>query len=153
MHRTTPPRIAAPSRRAAWILTAAVAAAALQGCASPPPHRPPPGSVEDPVPLALYPNINVHRPLTPYILVADPIVERDRAGTLRVDVPIRANTRPHEDLNVQYRFQFLDDRGRPLPPEPEWAYVRLDPTIQAFVSANAMDSRAVDWRLEIRPAR
>lgn len=127
--------------------------AVLQGCNQTPRYRPPPGSLEEPLPQNQYPNINVHQPLTPFILVSDPIVTRDAAGTLRVDVPIRANTRPNEDMNVQYRFQFLDDRGRLMEPEPAWQYIRMEPAIQVFVSANAMDRRASDWRLEIKPAR
>ena len=131
----------------------ALAALGLAACNQTPAYRPPPGSLEEPLPQNQYPNINVHQPLTRYILVADPVVSRDSMGTLRVDVPIRANVRPNEDLNVQYRFQFLDEMGRLLEPEPAWQYIRLEPTIQAFVSANAMDARATDWRLEIKPAR
>ncbi len=134
-------------------LAALAGLASLSGCNQPPPYRPPPGSMEEPLPQNQYPNINVHQPLTPFILVSDPIMSRDSMGTLRIEVPIRANTRPNEDLNVQYRFQFLDEMGRLLQPEPAWQYIRMEAQLQVFVQANAMDSRAADWRLEIKPAR
>jgi hypothetical protein len=130
-----------------------LAASSLTACNQAPRYRPPPGSVAEPMPQEHYPNINVHEPLTPWIMVSDPIIVRDEAGTLRVDVPIRTITRYNEDMNVQYRFEFLDELGRLLEPQPAWQYIRLEPTLQAFVSANSMDSRAADWRLEIKPAR
>ncbi len=129
-----------------------LASAALVGCNQAPAYRPPPGSLEEPLPQNQYPNINVHQPLTPWIMVSDPIVTRDSIGTLRVEVPIRAITRS-EDMNVQYRFQFLDEMGRLLQPEPAWQYIRMEAQIQVFIQANAMDNRALDWRLEIKPAR
>lgn len=131
----------------------ALASAALVGCNQNPPYRPPPGSLEEPMPQSQYPNINVHEPLTPWIMVSDPIVTRDDLGTMRVEVPIRSISRSNEDMNVQYRFQFLDEQGRLLQPEPEWQYIRMESAIQVFVRANAMDNRARDWRLEIKPAR
>lgn len=125
----------------------------LGGCNQAPPYRPPPGSMEEPLPQNQYPNINLHQPLTPWIMVSDPIMSRDSMGTLRVEVPIRSISRTNEDMNVQYRFQFLDEMGRLLQPEPEWQYMRMEAQIQVFIQANAMDSRAADWRLEIKPAR
>lgn len=146
MPRTTHPTLLA--------LPAALAAATLVAACNQTPHyRPPPGSLEDPLPVSHYPNINVYRPLTQFILVADPVMTRDAAGTLRIDTPIRANTRPNEDMNIQYKYQFLDAQGRVLEPEPAWQYMRLEPTIQYYLSGNAMDSRAADWRLDIKPAR
>ncbi|MCA9273406.1 MAG: DUF1425 domain-containing protein [Phycisphaerales bacterium] len=139
--------------RSTTVLLLLACGAALTACNQTPRYRPPPGSLEDPLPVANYPNINVHRPLTQYILVADPIATRDDLGTLRIDTPIRANVRPNEDLNLQYKYQFLDAQGRVLQPEPAWQYIRVAPTIQYYLTANSMDDRAADWRLEIMPAR
>lgn len=142
-----------PASRRAALASITLPLILLGGCNQTPRYQPPPGSLEDPLPVSQYPNINVHRPLTQFILVADPVMTRDSMGTLRIDTPIRANTRPNEDMNIQYKYQFLDELGRVLEPEPAWQYMRLEPTLQYYLSGNAMDSRAADWRLEIKPAR
>jgi uncharacterized protein YcfL len=54
---------------------------------------------------------------------------------------------------VQYRYLFLDKNGVPLRAQPDWQQVTLEPRQAVFMSGNAMDDNAADWRLEIRPNR
>jgi len=84
-------------------------------------------------------------------VIARPSVNHD--GVLRVNVPVRMTSRPGEWAKVQYRFMFLDAQGVPLKVQPDWQPVTLEPQQQVFMSGNAMDSNAVDWRLEIRSQR
>lgn len=112
----------------------------------------PPAAQRDPVLRENYPRVTVLDGLQPWIAVTEPIVSREEGRPLRVSVPVRAVTQ-HEDLNVQYRFQFLDDQGRPVDPDPTWRYERLPSKAQRILDGSALDQRAVDWRFEIRPAR
>ncbi len=112
----------------------------------------PPAAQGDEVALANYPRVVVLDGLQPFIAISEPSVTRGSDQPLRVSVPVRAVTQ-HEELNVQYRFLFFDEHGRVLEPEMVWRYERLPSKAQRFFDAGAMDQRAVDWRLEIRPAR
>ncbi|MCB9846324.1 MAG: DUF1425 domain-containing protein [Phycisphaeraceae bacterium] len=123
---------------------------ALTGCATRDASAP--GAMADPVPRVNYPNISILDELVPYVVVSEPIVTKGPDQPLRVTVPIRAITRPRE-LNTQYRFIFFDADGRPIEPQQAWQYERLPSRAQRFFEANALDQRAVDWRLEVRPAR
>jgi hypothetical protein len=37
--------------------------------------------------------------------------------------------------------------------DPDWQYMSLGPRTLLYMQGNALDTRAVDWRLQIRPAR
>ncbi len=112
----------------------------------------PPGAQADEVPLANYPRVVVLDGLQPFIAISEPAVTKSPDQPLRVSVPVRAVTQ-HEELNVQYRFIFFDETGRVVEPEMVWRYERLASKAQRFFEAGALDQRATDWRLEIRPAR
>ncbi|MBX3363605.1 MAG: YcfL family protein [Phycisphaeraceae bacterium] len=112
----------------------------------------PPGAYGDPYPDANYPNVVMLDGLQRFVVVSgSPKVEKPDGGVMRVVVAIR-NT-AQQEINAQYKFQFLDSQGRPIGYEPTWRYIRLSSLAQHFVEANAVDSRAVQWRLEVRPAR
>lgn len=134
------------SLRAAALLVVGVSIAAC----SPPDRRGPDPAGGDPLLRANYPNVVVMEQLAPYIVVSEPVVERTEVGSLRVSVPVRAATRV-ENLNTQYRFDFLDEQGRPIRPEQSWRFIQLPSRTQRFLEATSLDDRAVDWRLEIRP--
>lgn len=72
---------------------------------------------------------------------------------MRVTVPVRTTYRS-TDLNVQYRFVFLDAAGRPIErsTQAQWRFVTLPPLNQVFLDGNALDLGATDWRLEVRLA-
>lgn len=114
--------------------------------------KPPPGAMADPVLIENYPRVVALDGLQPYIGVAPPVEERTPGQPLKVTVPVRALTNGAE-LNVQYRFLWLDSRQSPTQPEGDWRYVRMPARSQIFMQGNALDDRATDWRLEIRPAR
>ena len=111
-----------------------------------------PGVVQaDPLTPMLYPRIAALEGLQPYLVMANP--PRVETGPpLRVTCAIRAYTK-HEELNIQYRYIFFDAAGIPLRNSPDWQFLRMPSRTESFFSGNALDSTAVDWRLEIRPAR
>jgi len=112
----------------------------------------PPGAYADPVSRANYPRVVMLDDLVPWVVVSEPIVTKSVDVPLRVSVPLRAVTKS-EELNVQYQFTFFDEVGRPIEPTPSWTYLRLPSKAQRIIEANALDQRAVDWRVEVRPAR
>ena len=135
-----------------WTLAAGLAAGALglmvtAGCDT---VRAPGSAIADPLPAGAYPQIEAAGGLEGFIVYGEPKVGRDRI--MSVTVPIRAAT-DHEDVRVQYRFRFFDKAGAPMGDEPSWQYVKLASRRQEFMSGNAMDAGAMDWRLQIRPAK
>lgn len=123
----------------------------LGGCRQPT-IAPPPSPIADPME---YPQITLSPDLARWIAVDRPIVTGmgEDDGPLAVTVPVRTLTSRGESIRVQYRYIFLDDRGRPVHPEGDWKYERMASRVQKFFEGNALDERATDWRLEIRTAR
>lgn len=123
----------------------------VAGC-NKPTLAPPPTAMADPME---YPQIVVSPDLARWIAVDRPIVSGmgEDDGPLTVSVPTRTLTSRGESIRVQYRFIFLDERGRPVHPEGDWRYERMSSRVQKFFEGNALDERARDWRLEIRTAR
>lgn len=111
-----------------------------------------PGAVQaDPLAPQLYAKIAALQGLEPYLVMGTP--PRVEAGPpMRVTCAIRAKT-DYEELNVQYRYIFVDAGGVPLNNNPDWQYLRMQSRTESFFSGNALDKTAADWRLEIRPAR
>lgn len=106
----------------------------------------------DQLPQESYPQISVSYDLQPWIAYSKPVVER--GDVLKVSVPVRlTSSGTGEYSNTQYRFIFLDATGSPTRTQPDWRFQRFEPRQQVFLTANSLDSNAVDWRLEIRSAR
>lgn len=103
----------------------------------------------DPLPPDEYPQIATLEGLKGYVVIGDVVTQQ--GPPLEVSVSVRART--DKELNVQYRFVFLDSKSLPLDADPDWRYITMPARTQAYMRANALDSNAVDWRLEIRPAR
>jgi uncharacterized protein YcfL len=114
--------------------------------------KPPPGAMADPTLIENYPTVVALDGLQPYIGVAAPVEDRTPGQPISIQVPVRAMTNGAE-LNVQYRFYWLNDQQVPVQEEGEWRYMRMPARAQVFMSGNALDTRATRWRLEIRPAR
>lgn len=113
------------------------------------PYRP----VVDQVPIQNYPKVTVQGELAGFIAVSPPVVERP-SDVMKVTVPIRLLSDPGFSSNIQYRFIFLNASGVPSRgPTMNWKFQNLPPRDQVFLSGNALDSDAVDWRCEIRLAR
>lgn len=132
------------------LVIAGLLAATLAGCNQPRAVYPP-AAGQDPVNAANYPRIVMLDGLQKWVVADTPRVDRSANGVMRVVVPIRSISTT--ELNTQYRFQWLDGNGMPLEPEADWQYIRLPVSAQEFAQGSAMDSRAVDWRLQVRPAR
>lgn len=128
----------------------ALGAISLLGSAGCDTVRAPGSAFADPLPAGAYPQIEAADGLEGFIVYGEPKVGRDRI--MSVTVPIRAAT-DHEDTRVQYRFMFFDKAGVPIGDEPSWRYTKLASRRQEFLSGNAIDAGAADWRLQIRPAR
>ncbi|MGQ0628613.1 MAG: hypothetical protein ACT4PL_11000 [Phycisphaerales bacterium] len=111
-----------------------------------------PGSVQgDPLPATLYPKIAVLEGLQGFIVMGtEPRV--NVGPPMGVTCALRAKT-DFEELSVQYRYIFFTSAGVPLNNNPDWQYQRMQSRVESFFSGNALDRTAVDWRLEVRPAR
>jgi uncharacterized protein YcfL len=125
------------------VLAAAVCATA--GCA----HKPH-GVRSDPLDYDDYPQITVLEDLHRNVVLSS-VVEEEGAP-LRVTVAVR-NRANDDERHVQYRFFFLDSRGVPEDPNPDWHYMHMPARTMMYMQGNALDKSAVAWRLEVRPAR
>lgn len=132
------------------VIAGGVFAAVLAGGCANDPYRAPGTSLPDPLPAEYYPQIEAAEGLQGFIVHSKPVVSNDRV--LSVTVPLRAATE-YEDLKIQYRYVFFDKAGKPVGDEPSWRFTKLASRRQEFLSGNALDSTAVDWRLQLRPAR
>ncbi len=88
---------------------------------------------------------------TPDLMVAlgfdEPIVVREN-DILRASVPTRSLG--DERYLLDYRFVFYDERGLEIEPVMGWRFIALEPREQRRIEARALDSRAQDWRLQIK---
>ncbi len=110
-----------------------------------------PGAAEpDPLPASAYPQIAALGGLDGYLAYDKPVVNRPADRPMNVSVPIRLKS--DAGLKTQYRFIFFDQNGRPLEPDPTWQFTFLPARAQAFLEGSALDTDAVDWRLEVRPS-
>ena len=113
-----------------------------------------PGSARlDPLQPEQYPRITVLEGLDKGLRFQEPtVVPAEDKRPMSVSVPVRSVVDKY-GLNLQYRFQWFDQNNRLLNPGEGWAYKPLIPRAQDFLAGNALDTRAVDWRLQVRPAR
>ncbi|MEX0886357.1 MAG: DUF1425 domain-containing protein [Phycisphaeraceae bacterium] len=139
----TPRRIVRPG-----LLVLVVVLAAGAGCRDT--TQAPPTMRQDPL-GGNYPRHVAIAGLDHALVVEEPIVDASTATRpMSVTVPVRSVV--DEPLSLQYRFRFLDERGRDLH-DSGWRLERLEPRLQANLEANARQTAAADWRLEIRPER
>ena len=130
---------------ALFTLTLAVLMLASLGCSS---TKPPREAVSEPQIEDAYPQVTIegklkiakHRPI---------VVPAEGRTPMHVTVPVRL--RSNDRAEVQYRFAFLDDRGAPTGPPMDWRWKVLPPRTVVYLEGGALDHKAVDWRLEIRP--
>ena len=123
----------------------AVAVWAIVGCT----HKPH-GVRSDPLDYDDYPQITVLENLHRNVVLTS--VVEEEGSPLRVTVVMRNRTK-QEERHVQYRFFFLDSRGVPEDANPDWHYMHMPARTAMYMQGNALDKSAVDWRLEVRPAR
>lgn len=98
----------------------------------------------------------------PQITVLDPNLQRGLGfgqavvipsgqAPMRVQVEMR-NLSNYEYL-VDYRFLFYDAQGMQLEPAMSWRQSSLLPKQLQMISANALDTTAANWRLEVKWSR
>lgn len=80
-----------------------------------------------------------------------PSTSRDTANMLYVTVPIRNTS--DQVLRVQYRYNFVDEQGRPLPENIAWNRVTLEPGSAQRITFNSTSPKAADFQLDLRYAR
>lgn len=76
-----------------------------------------------------------------------PIVSRPD-GLLTVAVPTRSLG--EERYILDYRFVWYDAEGYEVRPAMSWKEIVLEPKEQRRLQANALDTKAQDWKIEIR---
>jgi len=146
---TSSVRAAAAALLLAGLLAGAAAGAG--GCAQDPVKAPPPGRL-DLLPARAYPQNVAVDGLDVGLVFGAPVVDAPTDNRpLRVSQPVR-NVADYP-LNIQYQFEFFDDQHRPLRAASGWRFMNLDPRVEKFLEANALETEAVDWRLTVRSAR
>lgn len=80
-----------------------------------------------------------------------PSTYRDAANLLFVTVPMRNIS--EQVLHVQYRYNFLDDQGRPLPENIAWNRKTLEPGATERITFNSTTPRAADFQMDLRYSR
>jgi uncharacterized protein YcfL len=134
----------AHAQRAGCIVLAGILFHTLACSHNPKPIR------QDEMLIENYPKITALEKLHRVLVVSD--VVEEPGPPLNVTVAIR-DDRDDKERRIQYRFFFLDDRGVPENNNPDWRYQQMPRRAVVYVQGNALDRKAVDWRLEIRPAR
>lgn len=129
------------------LLALAVITTSLTACNT---IKAPPAARTDPLAAQDYPQIVMLEGLDSYLAVSN--VVQDPGPPMDVTVFARGLTNG-EQPHVQYRFTFMDRQGRSLERDAAWHYMTVPSRTRVEFRANALDSRAVDWRLEVRPAR
>lgn len=142
-------------RRAARGLLALAAVATIgmaPACQKTTDITPPAGRVDGGISPSGYPRIVVQDGLDAFIGFSATI-EKPGTGSTPMEIVQPLRMLGEDDVNVQYRFEFLDGRGVAVGPQPDWRFLHLDSRVQEQVRGIALDVRAVDWRLRVRSAR
>lgn len=80
-----------------------------------------------------------------------PITSRDPSNILFVTIPLRNTS--DQVLLIQYRYNFVDEAGRPLPENIAWHRKTLEPGATERLTFNSTSPRAADFQLDLRYAR
>lgn len=121
------------------------------GCQPQPPAAPHAGKA-DLLPVEAYPRIVVERDLRKFLIFGDPVLEvASETRPMSVTVPVRTNS-DRQAAYVQYQYFFVDADGRTLS-ESGWRFQHLPPRWRRDLTATALDTNAVDFRLEVILAR
>ena len=110
----------------------------------------PGAATPDPLAASEYPRVAALDSFKGHLVYDTPVVSRPDDRPMSVSVPVRL-TRSKE-AQAQYRFIFFDQHGRPLEADPSWQFTFLPAKAQAFLEGSALEMKAMDWRLEVRPS-
>ena len=99
-----------------------------------------------------YPNVVLDPALDDMLVRTQPITRPPTADQpVRIAVPVRSIV--DHPLNLQYRVLYFDPFGKQTNDYPVWKDVRIMGRTRTVINDNAIDLDAVDWNIEIRPAR
>jgi len=135
-----------------WAAALALTVALAAGCQQDMIKAPASGRL-DMLLLEDYPQIAVQSGLQEALAFTPPVVDPDTADRpMHVTVLVRS-IHDKYGLNIQYRFEFLDDRNVPLRTNSGWRFAHLTPRIQMMLEGTAMETQAAEWRLVVRAAK
>ncbi len=133
------------------MLALAGATIVCAGCDSGP--RGPAGARPDPIVAAAYPNITVDGSLAKFIAVDyDSIVFQAPTADRPLFVQVPARSQADNEYTVQYNFEFFS-ADRVKVGETGYKTMTIPSRRQVQLTGNAITSKAVMWRLDIRSAR
>ena len=127
-----------------------MAAGGLAGCQE---SKAPGAGMGDPYPAPLNdPQITVLAPeLREWLGFQPAVVVNEPGEVMKVQQPVR-NLSERQYL-IDYRILFYDANGLQLEPTMGWTMVALGPKQTARLTANSLDDRAENYRLEVKWAR
>jgi len=107
----------------------------------------------DPYPAPMNdPQITILAPeLRPWLGFHPAIIDDDGRRPMQVQIPVRNMT--DRDYLIDYRVLFYDDSGMQLDPVMGWKMEALRPKQTVRLIGQALDTRARNYRLEIKWAR
>lgn len=107
----------------------------------------------DQLPAQSYPKVAVLDGYLAKSLAIDPtmvvVTPSDGSNPMSVSVPIRSLV--DNTMRMEHSFIWFDVQGREVR-RTVWKRQDVDPRVQIKLQSNAIDTRSVDWRLEIRSA-
>jgi hypothetical protein len=95
------------------------------------------------------PNVHAEPELAPLLNFDAPVVESEPGVLLRVEITVRTA----EDVDVRYRFIFVDGSDAPLESDPAWRRQQISPAAPSSFEATVISPDAASWSLEVRSAR
>ena len=134
------------------VVAMALAVMLLAGCQEDMIKAPASGRL-DMLPLEDYPQIAVQPGLQEALVFAPAVVEPSSPDSpMNVTVPVRS-VHDKYSLNIQYRFEFRDDKDMQLRTNSGWRFAHLTPRIQTDLTGNSLETKAAGWRLLVRAAK
>ncbi len=135
------------------VLTLGISGALLAGCTQ---QRMPSGPGPDPVSARQYPRVALvdDDNMLQRSLVIDEssIVTTGPANGVPMSVMVPLRSVVSNRMRLQYQFYWRDANGVELR-QSGWKRIEVEPGMQFQAKGSAVTLDAVDWRLEVRPAR
>lgn len=95
----------------------------------------------------------------PRISVADPQLQQwlgfhaavmVRNGKMPMSITVPVRNLADDQYQIDYRFLFFDELDRQMDPVMNWRFAAVQPKAVAHLEASALDSRARNWKLEVK---
>jgi uncharacterized protein YcfL len=95
------------------------------------------------------PQISVVSPeLRPWLGFQPAVIVKDEHHPMAVEIPVRNST--YNKYLVEYRYLFYDNAGLEIEPQMGWTMADLEPKQIVRLKGKALDTRAENYRLEVR---